>query len=161
MKAIFLFFIFAVIPSAVLSQNNWTTIDYNYSSGPVSPEYQYNYQIVINSNGTGNIIYTKGTEKTDNSFRISRNGLNRLNAAIRNSQVITVDPNDMKSNENLMGGKSRTLKVTMSQPVNTDQPPRVINIPSQLNSTYSAGVLDLYYVIEMLVPPSVWHRTVN
>jgi hypothetical protein len=158
-KLLLLFFVFISAPA--FSQNNWATVDYSYGSGPVSPEYQYNYQIVINSNGTGNMTYTKGTEKTENTFRISRNGLSRLNAALRNSQVLTVDPDDMKSASMIVGGKSNSLKVTMSQPANTDQPPRVITVPSQLNSTYSAGVMDLYYVIEMLVPPSVWKRTVN
>ncbi len=159
MRKLFLLFILFTIPTAVFSQSsNWTTLESKYSAGPVSPEFQYNYSIVIGKDGTGMLIYTKGGNSNEYSFTVGKKGRNKLNKALKKSRVFSVNTDDMKSGSNLIGGPQRSINITMWQAANLDAKPTVIVVPGSVNSEYESGISNLYDTIENLVPNSVWKK---
>ncbi len=157
-KIIFLYIVFVFYSPAIAQSDNWASISYIYSAGPVSPEYQYNYTINIDRAGTGTLTYTKASVSNTYDFSFGKKGMKKLNNALKNSQVFAVSPADMKADQNMIGGPSKSLSITMWQEPNLDQKPTVIQIPEQINDTYSAGINELYIVIEKLVPMSVWNQ---
>lgn len=159
MKKIFFLFLSLIISSTVFAQSNkWSSLSYSYSKGPVSPEYQYNYTININDNGTGTLIYTRMSASDEYEFKVGKKGMKRLNNALKKSGIFTVSPEEMKSDQNLIGGPSKGLSVTMWQEPNLDQKPTVIEAPANINDTYLENMNALYDTIERLVPSSVWTK---
>ena len=159
MKKLFLFLIIFTIPAIVFSQSSdWSTLESKYSAGPISPEFQYNYSIVIGKDGTGMLIYTKGGNSNEYNFTVGKKGRNKLNKALKNSKVFKVNPDDMKAGSNLIGGPQRSINITMWQAPNLDAKPTVITVPGSVNSEYEKGVSKLYETIESLVPNSVWNK---
>lgn len=143
----------------LFAQNtHWSTLDYSYSKGPVSPEYQYNYKIIINENMTGILIYTNSSTTKDYSFNIGKKSMKKLKKSLKNCKVFSVKPEDMKSDKNLIGGQQRELKITMWQAPNLDSRPEVIDIPSQVNEEYSECLNNLYNRIENIVPDDIWDK---
>src|SRR6188768_3215493 len=121
MKKLFLFLLIFTIPTIVFSQSSdWSTLESKYSAGPVSPEFQYNYSIVIGKDGTGMLIYTKGGNSNEYNFTVGKKGRNKLNKALKNSKVFKVNPDDMKAGSNLIGGPQRSINITMWQAANLD-----------------------------------------
>lgn len=171
------------------AQIRWEQISYFHTSGPVSPEYQYNYNIKINSDGTGVLEYTFKGFTTNYDFNVSSNGLNNLNNTLIKSQVLDVSIADLKSDKNLIGGSVYNATITMpySEPteeylerqetkkklgrdedeekdengVKTKGKHPIIVIPNNVNEKYALGVHDLYLAIEKLVPNSVWAQATD
>jgi len=147
-KLIFLFLSILLFSTSYAQSNKWSTVSYSYSKGPVSPEYQLNYTININNDGTGLLTYTKPNSSDEYEFKVGKKGMKKLN----------VNPDEMKSDQNLIGGPSRGVSVTMWQEPNLDQKPNVIQTPSGINDTYKEGIYSLFDTIENLVPSSVWKK---
>ncbi len=162
MKKLFFFLFIFTIPTFVFSQNsNWSTIESKYSAGPISPEYQYNYSIFNNKDGSAMLIYTKGGKTNEYSFRVGPNGRKKLNSALTDSKVFSVSPDDMKSTTNLIGGPEKSINITMWQSPDLDQKPTIITVPGSVSSEYEIGIGELYTTIENLVPNSVWNKIQN
>jgi hypothetical protein len=157
-KLIFLFLSALLFSTSFAQSNKWSSVSYSYSKGPVSPEYQLNYTININNDGTGLLTYTKPTSSDEYEFKVGKKGLKKLNYSLKNSKIFVVDPDEMKSDQNLIGGSSRGVSVTMWQEPNLDQKPTVIQTPSGINDTYREEMFSLYDTIENLVPSSVWKK---
>lgn len=155
-KLIILIFALGFIGSGFAQSTKWSTISYSYSKGPVSPEFQFSYTILIYKDGSGSISYTKSSGTSMNMFSFGYSGLSRLNKALKNSKVFTVSTDNMKSDNNLIGGPARSAKITMWQSPNSDAMPTIIEIPGNVNQEYSAGIDNLYNTIDGLVPSSVW-----
>lgn len=153
-----LFLAVAFTGSLNAQSNKWASVAYAYSKGPVSPEFQYKYTISISSNGSGILTYTKGSATINYDFKVGKNGRKKLNTALRNSQVLTVSPDEMKSDENLFGGATQTMVITMLQASNVDQKPTTIEVPARVKSEYLEGVSNVYNLMENLVPQSVWDK---
>jgi len=98
-----------ICSTAFAQSNKWSSLSYSFSKGPVSPEYQYNYTININDNGTGTLIYTKLSASDEYDFKVGKKGMKRLNNALKKSGIFTVSPEEMKSDQNLIGGPSKVL----------------------------------------------------
>jgi len=171
------------------AQIRWEQISYFHSSGPVSPEYQYNYNIKINSDGTGVLEYTFKGFTTNYDFNVSRSGLNNLNNALTKSQVLDVSMADLKSDKNLIGGSVYNATITMpySEPteeyierqetkkklgkkeeeeldengVKTKGKKPIVLIPNNVNEKYSEGIHNFYLAIEKLVPNSAWSKATD
>ncbi|MEO8664957.1 MAG: hypothetical protein ABI462_05615 [Ignavibacteria bacterium] len=159
MKKLFFFLIVLTIPSFAFSQsNNWSTIESKYSAGPISPEFQYNYSIVINKDRTGMLIFTKGGKTDEYNFKISNKGKKMLNNALFTSRVFSVSTDNMKAGSNLIGGPEKSINITMWQAADLDQKPTVIVVPGMVNAEYENGIENLYTTIEKLVPNSVWKK---
>ncbi len=153
-------FIFSLIflSSGYGQSNKWSTILYSYSKGPVSPEFQYSYTILIYPDRSGTLTYTKSSGTRIIMFGFGYSGLSKLNSALKKSKVFTLSPEQMKSDNNLLGGPSGSAKITMWQSPNVDAMPTIIEIPANVNPEYSEGIENLYRTIEGLVPDSVWNE---
>lgn len=155
-KLIILIFALCFVNTGFTQSTKWSSISYSYSKGPVSPEYQYSYTILVYSDGSGSISYTKSSGSSLNMFSFGYSGLGKLNKALKNSQVFSVSPEKMKSDNTLIGGPSRSAKITMWQSPNSDAMPTIIEIPGSVSPEYSSGIENLYNTIEGLVPSSIW-----
>lgn len=157
MKKTILVFFAIIISNSLFAQNNkWENITYTYSKGPVSPEYQYSYIISINRDGTGKLTYTKAGVTNEYDFNVNKKARKNLNKVLNNSNVFIVNAEDMKPEQTLVGGPSKTMIITMWQSPNLDQKPTTIEIPSQVKTEYSEGIEDLYDEVENLVPDDIW-----
>jgi hypothetical protein len=135
----------------------WSTIEYVRSSGPVSPEYQYNYSVIINEDGSSKLISTsqEGTKEYDFIIPNNKKGMKKLKKELKKSCVLKVSPDELKSDENLIGGKTNKLIITLWQDPLVDQPPQKIEIPSNVKDEYESQINRLYTTIMNLVPASV------
>lgn len=159
MRKLIFFLFFFCIPAFVFSQStNWSTIESKYFTGPISPEFQYNYSIVINKDGSSMLIYTRGGTTNEYNFRVGKSGRKKLNRALTNSKVFEVSEETMKMKGSLLGGSQRSISITMWQSPDLDQKPTVITVPGAVNPEYDNGVGELYTTIENLVPKSVWNK---
>lgn len=158
MRIIFIFAIMLLASAIGAQSDHWTTLDYKYSKGAVSPEYQLNYSIIIQESRDAKLIFTKGTSTSEHDFKISKKQLKKLNKALRKSKVFSISPDEMKSSEQIIGGPSRQLVITMWQSPDLDAKPPVIEVPAQVNEKCFNDVFSLYEVIEDLVPEKVWNK---
>ncbi|MCY7362667.1 MAG: hypothetical protein LH629_11480 [Ignavibacteria bacterium] len=156
MKTLILIIFFIAISGISYSQNvNWSTIEYHYSKGPVSPEYQYSYDIIITKECAGNLIYSKGGNREEYPFSISKKGMKKLKKSLKNSQVFIVDQNSMNSDNNKIGGPEKNIVITMWQSPDLDQKPTTKSISNNVKEEYINGIDNLYLTIENLVPKSI------
>lgn len=150
---------FMILTDSLSAQNtHWSTLDYSYSKGPVSPEYQYNYRIIVNEDRSGILVYTNSSSTKDYNFTVGKKTFKKINKQLKNCSVFSVNPDEMKSDKNLIGGSNRKLTITMWQAPNIDAKPTTIEIPSQLNDNYSECMNKLYDLIENCVPNSIWEK---
>lgn len=152
-----LLLLFVAAGSAYSQSDKWSSISYSYSKGPVSPEYQYNFKINLDNNGNGKLIYTKAGNTKEYDFMAGKKGMRKLNKALKKSKIFSVDSGDMSASSNRVGGPQESMSVTMWQSPLLDAPPRVIQVPEQLNERYSANVKKVYEIIEDLVPQDIWY----
>lgn len=159
--AVFTLAVFCFSADETNAKDRWTIVEYNYSTGAVSPEYYYTMKITINRDRTASITYsTSGRAAFDTKtkdFRLSRNNFNRLNAAINRSRIMRVTPEDMKyEGQPLIGGHQRSVTLTVQNVnPNLDQPPRQITTPQRVKEQYSKNLNALYDLIENIIPSSV------
>ncbi|MEB2329774.1 MAG: hypothetical protein OZ913_05680 [Ignavibacteriaceae bacterium] len=143
----------------LISKDKWTLVEYEYSTGPVSPEYLYSMKIFINRDGTAGISYsTSGTSTVKSKeFRISKSKIRQLNYAIIKSRIMTVPVSEMKyEGEIIIGGQQRSVTLTVENTnPNLDQPPKKIFVSGQVKEQYSIKLNELFDLIELLVPASV------
>ena len=158
LKYYFLLFVLLISGISFSQSNRWSSISYSYSKGPVSPEYQYNFVININENRTGKLIYTKNNKTSEYDFTFGKKRMKKLKKSLKKSKVFSVSPDQMKSENNLMGGPEKNLLITKWQSPDLDARPETISIPSQVNEIYSAGIDNLYKEIENIVPPDIWAK---
>lgn len=159
MKKLLILFALIFFAGNISAQNtHWSTLEYSYTKGPVSPEYQFSYKIIINENGEGILIYTNSSSSKDYSFSISSKKLKKINKSLKSCKVFTVNTDEMKSTDNLIGGPQRSLLITMWQAPNLDSRPQIIEIPSQLNDSYFNCIHGLYDKIENTVPDDIWEK---
>lgn len=162
--ALFVLIVFSFSSNETEAKDRWTIVEYNYSSGPVSPEYFYSMKITINRDGSASITYsTSGRAAFDTKskdFRVSRSNMNRLNAAINRSRIMRVTPDDMKYDGTpLIGGQQRSVTLTVQNVnPNLDQPPRQITTPQQVKDQYFKNLHSLYDLIESLIPTRVFNE---
>lgn len=156
LKYYFLFLVLLISGISYSQSDRWSSISYSYSKGPVSPEYQYNFVINISENRTGKLIYTKNDKTSEYDFTFGQKKMKKLKKSLKNSKVFSVSPDQMKSENNLIGGPERSLLITKWQSPDLDARPETISVPSQVKEIYSAGLDKLYKEIENLVPPDIW-----
>ncbi|MBK6877664.1 MAG: hypothetical protein IPG99_14745 [Ignavibacteria bacterium] len=156
-KLIAVFLIILIASSASAQSPRWSTIEYVSSSGPVSPEYQYNYSIVINEDGSSKLISTnqEGTKEYDFNIPNNKKGMKKLKKELKKSCVLELSPDELKSDKTLIGGKTNKLVITLWQDPMLDQPPQKIEIPSNVKEEYESQIDRLYTTIMNLVPASV------
>ncbi len=55
--------------SAQSQTQKWSSLEYNHSSGPVSPEYQYSYRIIISYDGSANVTSKTPMARSSGNLR--------------------------------------------------------------------------------------------
>ncbi len=135
----------------------WSTIEYINSSGPVSPEYQYNYKVVINNDGSSLLSLTdsEGDKSWDFKIPSGKSGMKKLNSAVKKSKLLTVGTDEMKSEKNLIGGKVEKVVITLKQDPSLDQPPTRIESPDNVNDKYKSGITKLFNTIRNFIPKDI------
>ena len=157
MKKLLFAMIALFLCNPVFSQSdNWATIDYTYSKGPVSPEYQLNYQIIIDKSGNGKLIYTKASVTNEFDFKVSKKSMKNLNKKLKSSKVFSVPSDEMKDANNIIGGPTRSMQIIMWQSPDLDQRPVTIDVPSHIIDEYSDKIFIVYEYLENLVPQNLW-----
>lgn len=164
MKKILVLAILIFLTAGAEARYKWEKISYYHATGPVSPEYQYNYNILIDEEGNGKLEYTKSGKTNVYNFNVSKRNVNALNKAILSSKVLSVSSDELKSEKNLIGGPVNSCTITLPFPdeeeydENEKEKPPVIIIPNFVTENYSAGVNNLYLLMETLVPDSIWEQ---
>ncbi|MBV6477333.1 MAG: hypothetical protein HGGPFJEG_00071 [Ignavibacteria bacterium] len=154
-----LIYLLSISLTTLHAQNtHWSTLDYSYSKGPVSPEYQFNYRIIITEDRNGILVYTNSSSTKDYNFKVGKSTFKKIKKQLTACDVFSVNPDEMKSDKNLIGGPISELTVTMWQPPDVDAKPTMIVIPSQLNEKYSESFNKLYDLLENSVPNSIWEK---
>lgn len=159
MKKLLSILIAIFICSSVFAQSdNWATIDYTYSKGPVSPEYQLKYQIILDKSGNGKLIYTKASVTNEYDFKAGKKSMKKLNKKLKTSEVFSVPSDEMKANDAMIGGPTRSMQIIMWQSPDLDQRPVTIDVASHLNEAYADNMFSVYEQLENMVPKNIWDK---
>jgi len=161
-----LFVVLVFVPLFANAKYKWERISYYHSTGPVSPEYQYNYTITIDDDGAGRLEFTKAGKTTTYNFRVGDKGIHSLNNALVKSKVLNASPENLKPENELIGGSVYNATVTLHFPDEEEgesekEKPPIIIIPNNVNKKYSDGVFALYLTMEKLVPLSTWQQAME
>jgi hypothetical protein len=183
MKTIFLFLVIVMIPfSYSCSQNElsdktssngngshddrsgWSTVEYYYRTGPLPPPYYYEYTILINSDGTGNLKYkfdysSENQPSLDYNLSFNSEKMTELNEALTDSRVLDIDIAAVPDSLHPIGGSLQKVKLIIVNPdPNLDQPPVVIDVPYFPTEEFKEGLDNLYEVINNLIPDKIWNE---
>jgi hypothetical protein len=145
--------------SSLKQSADWSVVNLMYESGPVPPQYQYSYSVIINSDKTGEYLYSfpMGDEKKfQYKFSISSEQLKGLNSAIVKSKVMEVDIPKLPEEKVPIGGSLTRVLITVVNPdPGLDQPPRVYESPYFPTEEYKDNLETMYNYIGNLVPKDI------
>lgn len=138
---------------------DWSVVNLMYESGPIPPQYQYSYTVIINSDKTGEYLYSfpMGDEKKlQYKFSISSEQMKGLYSAIEKSKVMEVNIPKLSEEKVPIGGSlSRVLITVVNPDPGLDQPPKVYESPYFPAEEYKENLESLYNYIENLVPKEI------
>lgn len=135
-------------------EGRWTYLFYEFTAGPISPEYYYEYSINIETNGKGVFIYKAGTETYNYTFTVTTSQLTKLTEAIEKSKILD---ETIKEGETLIGGPTKKLKIFYVNPdPNFDQPPKIFETPYFVPKEYADNIQKLYELIVSTVPQDLF-----
>lgn len=159
-KILLLLAVFLLSTQVSFAQDNqWFTITYKYYSGPVSPQYQKTYSIIINHDRSAEISYHQGMNKKApqvESFTVSKTNHKKITKLIKKLGILDgVTPKD--SVDGKIGGPERNMTITYGNPnPNLDQPVRSVTFRQ---SDYASGdVRKLFDTVEKVVPKKIWSK---
>jgi hypothetical protein len=161
MKKITLILIFFLSVSCSKSQDNqtkiWSTITYNFFSGPLPPQYQNKYSVVINEDKNGYFSYSIGIDSNENStskiFTVTDDNIAMITQLVNESGLLEGKIISLPEHKHPIGGSLRSISVVLKQTdPNLDQPPPVYIAPYFPVEEYKEKLEKLYDYIYMLVP---------
>ena len=161
MKKIILILIFFISVSCSKSQDNqakiWSAITYNFFSGPLPPQYQNKYSVVINEDNYCYFSYSIGFDSDANStskiFTVSDDNIAMLTQLVNESGLLEGKIISLPEHKHPIGGSLRSVSVVLKQTdPNLDQPPPVYVAPYFPVEEYKEKLEKLYEYIYMLVP---------
>ena len=139
--------------------SEWSVVQLNYESGPIAPEYQYSYSVIINWNKTCEYLFTfpmGGEKKLQYQFTVNKEQFKGLQEAIEKSKLIGKDIPKLKDEEIPIGGSLTNAKVVVVDPdPNSDKPPKVYESPYFPAKEYRENLEALYKYINELVPKNI------
>jgi len=157
MKILLSLILFAFLTSGCASskkEDRWTYLQYDFTTGPISPEYYYEYSINIETNGKGAFTYKAGGETYNYTFNVTQTQLAKLTDAIEKSKILD---ETIKDGETLIGGPTKKLKVFYVNPdPNSDQPPKIYETPYFIPKEYAVNIQKLYELIVSTVPQDLF-----
>lgn len=159
-KLIAVIAIFLLFTSLCHSQYVWTGIMYHYQTGSIPPPHYYSYDLTINNEGGGYLVYSpgySGDTSWNYNMKIDEASINKLNDEIQKSKVLIGTIQSLPRNKQTIGGSLRNLTIILSDTnPNTDHPPITIVTPYFPTQEYKEALDSLYDTIRNLVPQSVW-----
>jgi len=162
MKKILLFLVLVLMMSSCSKSQdmNWTSLVYEYSSGPLPPPYHHEYSIAINNDGSANMSYRLGYDANrpplNYSFKIDDEAKMTLNEKLKDSRLLEGKIQAVPENQHPVGGSLSRVKVYIVDPdPNLDKPPVLFEAPYFPLKEYAKGLGDLYGYINSLIPPDV------
>ena len=141
------------------SDEKLTLIEYNFSSGAISPEYQYSYKVLINSYGSCFYLLHKGDDNLTEMFSISNQKFAELSDKIISSGIMNGNVASLPSGEIPDGSASEwiVLLIENTNP-DLDQPPKKIEIPPHVEKKFEASLNEIYLTIKNLIPNEIKKR---
>lgn len=143
--------------------SEWSVVNLVYESGPLPPQYQYSYSVIINSDKTCEYLfsYPMGDEKKlQYKFSITREQMKGLNSAIEKSGIIGIKIPELPEDKVPIGGSLTRVIITVVNPdPGLDQPPKVYVSPYFPTEDYKENLDALYKYINNLVPKDFVKKT--
>ncbi|MBN1633674.1 MAG: hypothetical protein JW917_05875 [Ignavibacteria bacterium] len=135
---------------------DWSVVNLVHESGPLPPQYQYSYSVIINSDKTGEYLYSypMGDEKKlQYKFSITGEQMKELFPAIKKSRIMEINIPKLPDEKVPVGGSLTKVKITVVNPnPGLDQPPKVYESPYFPTEEYKGNLEALYKYIVNLVP---------
>ncbi|TRZ50978.1 hypothetical protein D4R99_05050 [bacterium] len=139
--------------------NTWSSLVYSHDSGPLPPQYHFDYNISINADGSAILDYRFGYEKGGKTlkyaFKLSEEDIQKLNGLLKESKIFDGTIKSLPENRHPIGGPLSKVQVIYVNPdPNLDQPPKLYESPYFPEKEYAEGLENLYTYIEKLIPPA-------
>jgi len=162
---IFVVLLLIVFTSCSKSQDStkatWSSVQYYYTRGPLPPPYHFSFDLTVNGDGTGILIYRLGYDASSEplvyNFTVNPDELSTLNCKVKNSKLLTGKVEAVPENKHPIGGPTERVRIIIPNPnPDLDQPPRVIESPYFPLDEYKQDLQELYEYIKKLVPEKTW-----
>lgn len=147
------------IENAILPTEQISLIEFHYVTPAVSPEYQYSYDVLINSDGSSVYSFRKGDDRIMETFNITEQEFEELNKMIKDAGLLKEKVNTISSDE-IPDGASRQWLVLLVENLDPDldQPPRRIEMPVYPEEKYKESLSNIYSKIKNLIPENLKHE---
>ena len=134
----------------------WSSVEYIFESGPVSPKYQYSYTVNINKNNEGIFRYTYGTETLTYNFKVTKENTSGITKFISDLKLMEEAIPELPERKHPIGGSLRKLKIVedMQNP-DEDRPPKVYETPYFPDEEHLSALSRMYDFIYNLVPQNI------
>lgn len=144
------------IENAILEDEEISLIEFHYVTPALSPEYQYSYDVLINSDGSCVYSFRKGEDRIMETFTISENEFLELVTMINNAGLSKEKVNSLPNDE-IPDGASRQWLVLLIDNRNPDldQPPRRIEMPVYPEEKFEESLKKIYSKIKNLIPENL------
>jgi hypothetical protein len=142
---------------------DWASAQYFYDSGPLPPQYHYEYFVNINKEGICNFACNLGYDKSlpaiIYNFNLSKDTIDILDKAIKESKVLTTDIESLPPDMHPIGGATKKIRIILlSEPGENlyDRPPRVKETPEFPVDKFKNILDKLYGSVNSIVPKYIW-----
>lgn len=151
---------FLLSTSFCYTQYVWTGIIYHYQTGSIPPPHYYSYDLTINNDGVGLLVYSPGyggDTSWNYNMTIDEASINKLNDEIQKSKVLIGSIQSLPKDKQPIGGPILYVTIILNDTnPNADHPPTNIVTPYFPTQEYKEALDSLYNTIIKLVPQSVW-----
>ncbi len=158
------FFFFNFLECGLKAQEDWSKLEYYFNAGSLPSPYHYSYKIIINYDGIGVLIYTKGYESTGKNvskytFELEKEKLENLKNSIKESNILNLNIKT-RSNEAIPdGGHINGLRIYGKIKENDSKEHILLkDIPVYYELEYSQILERLYKDIRNSVPEKIWNE---
>lgn len=162
MKKIIFVVLLLIVSCAANAQYKWTSVSYYHNSGAVTPEFQYNYIIQINTEGASKLEYTKNGKTNTFEFNAGKKGLKTLDNSLSKTKLLSEKIDTVSDEKNLIGGSISSATIFLIKPEGwKKRKSPVIMIPNANNFKNSAEISDMFQTMEKLVPDHIWKEAME
>lgn len=146
----------AEIEKTILSEDEISLIEFHYVTPPLLPEYEYSYDVLINSDGSCVYSFRKGEERIMETFSISEYDYEELTKMIIDSGILKEEVNSLPPDETPDGASRQWLVLLIeNQNPDLDQPPRRIEMPVHPEEKFDESLDKIYTKIKNLIPKNL------
>ncbi|CAN5541354.1 hypothetical protein BH10BAC5_BH10BAC5_05920 [soil metagenome] len=106
-----------IFTGSLASAQVWSSIDYKYSNGPVSPKYQKSYIISVSTDRYVTLTYTSNTDgaKSDSySRKLSKSQMRKFNKKLNASGFLDINYTPNFTDNMKVGGSTKNITINYS-----------------------------------------------